>query len=188
MLVQNVNSSARCFVNSTAINCRMEKELEDWQIEDAERLKKLFEAHATKSQQAFGLDSEIGTQGMVWQYLNARRALNLDALFKFAQGLGVEAKIISPTLWKKVEASLVGAQSGPALTEEQKNWLLLLDKIKDEAKEPFLRVGELLAKPANDRREQNVVPHEGRRRFDFEGSKSFGFEKAPDSETKRKTE
>lgn len=147
MLVQNVNSSARCFVNSTAINCRMEKELEDWQVQDAIRLKKLFEERATKSQQAFGLDNEIGTQGMVWQYLNARRALNLDALFKFAQGLGVDAAIISPTLWKKVEASLIGER---VLTEEQKRWLVLLDEIKEEARDPFLKVGELLSKLSDE--------------------------------------
>jgi hypothetical protein len=90
----------------------MEKELEDWQIADAARLKRLFEEKADKSQQAFGLEHEIGTQGMVWQYLNARRALNLDALLKFAYGLKVPVEQISPTLSKKINVALQGANQG----------------------------------------------------------------------------
>lgn len=112
MLLNLVNSPARCDATSTAINWRMEKELEDWQIADAARLKRLFEEKADKSQQAFGLEHEIGTQGMVWQYLNARRALNLDALLKFAYGLKVPVEQISPTLSKKINLALQCANQG----------------------------------------------------------------------------
>lgn len=127
MLLNIVNSSARCHLTSTAINWRMDKDLEDWQIEDAARLKRLFEEKADKSQQAFGLEHEIGTQGMVWQYLNARRALNLDALLKFAAGLKAPVEQISPTLSKKIKLALEYATpeaapvrtTGPETAESQ---------------------------------------------------------------------
>ncbi len=39
---------------------------------------------------------------MVWQYLNARRALNLQAASRFAHGLGVDLANISPRLAKEL--------------------------------------------------------------------------------------
>lgn len=164
MLLNIVNSPARCRSNSAAINCRMDKELENWQIEDAARLRKLFAEKTTKSQAAFGQDFDIGTQGMVWQYLNARRALNLDALFKFAQGLEVEPKAISPTLWQKVSASIAREA---ALTEEQRLLLSLIEKIKDDAREPWLKLGELLTRLPEDRRKQDLRCSPDRRRPHF---------------------
>jgi transcriptional regulator with XRE-family HTH domain len=71
--------------------------LDDWQVEDANRLKALFEKQDL-SQGAFGLQFEIGTQGMVWQYLNAKRSLNLKAAKAFADGLNVRIGDFSPTL------------------------------------------------------------------------------------------
>ncbi|WP_455154532.1 LexA family transcriptional regulator [Cupriavidus campinensis] len=72
--------------------------LEKWQIEDAARLKELFDSKATFSQEEFGRRFEIGTQGMVWQYLNGRRALNIKAASAFAKGLGVAVDTFSPRL------------------------------------------------------------------------------------------
>lgn len=91
------------------------KPLEPWQIEDAARLRALFNTHTTFSQDAFGAEYEIGTQGMVWQYLNARAPLNLAAAIKFARGLGVSVADISPTLAK--ELGTAGPGAGHTLDE-----------------------------------------------------------------------
>lgn len=105
VLVKQVNSVGSCRLNSFAINSsRMKNEfgLEDWQVDDAARLKALFKEKSELSQMAFGARYEIGTQGMVWQYLNARRALNLDALLKFSRGLGVNPAQISQEIAKRL--------------------------------------------------------------------------------------
>lgn len=107
MLVPPVNSITRCGANSTAINVsRMtadtRKPLEDWQLQDAARLKKLFEERSKLSQLQFGEEFEIGSQGVVWQYLNGHIPLNLGAALKFASGLGVAVKAFSPTLAKQL--------------------------------------------------------------------------------------
>ncbi|MFY4013990.1 LexA family transcriptional regulator [Achromobacter xylosoxidans] len=80
--------------------------LEPWQAEDAKRLYALFKERATLSQMAFGAAHEIGNQSMVSQYLLGRRPLNIDAVRKFADGLGCPIDEISPTLAMKIaEAS-----------------------------------------------------------------------------------
>jgi transcriptional regulator with XRE-family HTH domain len=75
------------------------KPLEQWQQEDAARLKALFNKKAGMSQAEFAVRSGIGeTQGAVEQYLNARIPLNLEAAIKFARGLGVDVQDFSPRL------------------------------------------------------------------------------------------
>jgi len=59
------------------------KPLEDWQMQDAARLRKLFVARATLNQSDFGAEYELGSQGAVWQYLNGHIPLNLAAALKF---------------------------------------------------------------------------------------------------------
>ncbi|WP_011298531.1 LexA family transcriptional regulator [Cupriavidus necator] len=76
--------------------------IEKWQIEDANRLKQLFESKAPYGQDEFGRRFEIGTQGMVWQYLNARRALNINAASAFARGLGIAVDDFSPRLAEEI--------------------------------------------------------------------------------------
>lgn len=89
--------------------------LEDWQQEDARRLRNLFAAHTPKlSQGEFGARYSIGTQGMVWQYLHGHRPLNASALGKFAHGLGVAPQDISPTLTREI-TQLAEASKGPRL-------------------------------------------------------------------------
>jgi hypothetical protein len=78
--------------------------LEDWQIKDAERLRALFTERATVSQAKFGELYGIGTQGMVWQYLNARRPLNPKAAKGFADGLQLTIADISPRLAALIES------------------------------------------------------------------------------------
>lgn len=81
--------------------------LEPWQLEDAARLKLLWDAHRQKTkatQEQFGLDTGIGNQGAIWQYLNARIALNADSATRFARGMGIEVKDFSPRLATQIGA------------------------------------------------------------------------------------
>ena len=92
--------------------------LEPWQLEDAARLKALYEAkfpkgHRGMSQEAFGSRYGIGNQGAVWQYLNGKRPLNTRAAAAFAEGLGVAIADISPTLAAQLDAM----NSNPRLRE-----------------------------------------------------------------------
>lgn len=77
--------------------------IETWQIEDAKRLLDLFQRWQRNqpkkvSQDEFGASCQIGTQGMVWQYLNAHRPLNHSAAQRFAAGLNVAIDDFSPHL------------------------------------------------------------------------------------------
>lgn len=80
------------------------KNVEGWQKEDAERLKNLYKQRTKLSQAEFGEKFEIGTQGMVWQYLNAKRPLNLRALLRFCKGLDIkDPSLISPKLAEELD-------------------------------------------------------------------------------------
>lgn len=76
--------------------------LEPWQLEDAARLKALYQERATLSQAEFGARFGIGSQGMVWQYLNGRRPLNHRAAEAFATGLNIQITDFSPTLARQI--------------------------------------------------------------------------------------
>lgn len=65
---------------------------------------RLFQLRTELSQEAFGAQYGIGSQGMVWQYLKGYVPLNLEAAAKFAAGLGVELRDISPRLADKLSA------------------------------------------------------------------------------------
>lgn len=96
--------------------------LADWQNEDAARLKALFEARTELigkkliSQADFGEKYGIGSQGMVSQYLQARRPLNVDAAVAFAKGLGVSIEQFSPQLASFIQhaAGYVASARDPA--------------------------------------------------------------------------
>lgn len=115
------NSAARCGKISAAYDSRMEKskrsKIEPVHVEEAARLKAIYEVKnagpGKLSQLEFGQKYEIGTQGMVWQYLNAKAALNTDAALKFAAALQCNVSDFSPRL----AAPLDAAQSGPAAEE-----------------------------------------------------------------------
>lgn len=108
-----VNSADRCCKNSNAHNPPMHKDskkakIEPVHIEEAAKLKALFKERVKVSQMRFGEDNELGSQGNVWQYLNARSPLNLEAAIKFAKGLKCSVSDFSPRL-----ASALRADSGP---------------------------------------------------------------------------
>lgn len=73
---------------------------------EAHALKRLFGERSTVSQAKFGKEHGLGTAGMVWQYLNGHRPLNLQAAVKFAKGLGVRIQDFSPRLAAQVRAAV----------------------------------------------------------------------------------
>lgn len=72
--------------------------IEQWQLDDAARLKRLFSEKSHLNQTSFGAEYRIGNQGYVWQLLNGRRPLNIKTALAFSQGLGVPIDAFSPTL------------------------------------------------------------------------------------------
>jgi len=75
---------------------------------EADALLRLWNLHAKTSQSDFGAKHGIGSQGMVWQYLHGKRALNLKAAAAFSTGLGVPIKEFSPRLAAEGEQMLRG--------------------------------------------------------------------------------
>lgn len=74
------------------------------ELADHEKLRALFDAREPRlSQTMFGKTYEIGTQGMVWQYLSGGTPLNHVAAAKFAKGLDVPVSAFSETLARKPE-------------------------------------------------------------------------------------
>lgn len=89
-----------------------EKEVPQWQLEEASALAKLFAEKTDLSQAEFGARYEIGSQGMVWQYLNGRRPLNIGAATAFATGLGVKIPAFSPRLAADIERAYAMVREG----------------------------------------------------------------------------
>lgn len=72
---------------------------------DAGRLKSLYLTHCGGLTQAqFGEKFDIGSQGMVGQYLNDKTPLNVDVAIKFAQALGVNVADFSSLLALQIES------------------------------------------------------------------------------------
>lgn len=118
--------------------------LEKWQIDDAARLKELFDSKAPFSQEEFGRRFEVGNQGMVWQYLNARRALNIKAASAFAKGLGVTVDSFSPRLADEIRlAASHIADAIPALPRGAESGARPSDRIAMVMAEQHLDVQEL---------------------------------------------
>lgn len=84
---------------------------------EAARLRELFEKHAPMSQAAFGRQWGLGSGSMVYQYLSARRPLNLRAAVRFAAGLGVELTQISPRLAVELQEALLLLAPQPKRSE-----------------------------------------------------------------------
>lgn len=104
--------------------------LKGWQIEDAKRLRKLFEERSKLSQAEFGATFGIGTQGAVWQYLRGRRPLNPKAANGFARGLEVTIQDISPTLATQIKT--IAAATSSAGDRPQELFEKCLDMNDDE--------------------------------------------------------
>ncbi|MDY0046040.1 MAG: hypothetical protein RBS10_01350 [Thauera propionica] len=80
--------------------------IEPVHVEEAEKLRRIFEARPSPrlSQAKFGDQYEIGSQGVVWQYLNARIPLNVEQAVRFARGLNCSVADFSPRLAAELAA------------------------------------------------------------------------------------
>lgn len=77
---------------------RKRKTLEPWQKADAVRLKEIFRGKVRITQESFGDLYELGSQGLVTQYLNGIIPLNYESAYKFARGMGCSIHDFSPRL------------------------------------------------------------------------------------------
>jgi SOS-response transcriptional repressor LexA len=114
MLFPEVKSAARCQSDSNANNGGMTERpnrqavrpVADALAAEAAALKKAFEERTPAlSQERFGLEFDIGSQGMVWQYLSGHRPLNLSVALKFARGLGIPVSQFSRRLADELRAA-----------------------------------------------------------------------------------
>lgn len=82
----------------------VKQKLTDWQIEDAKRLDRLWNERRPEgmTQERFGVDYDMGSQGNVNLYLKGKSRLNLYAVGQFAKILGVKIDDISPNLADQV--------------------------------------------------------------------------------------
>jgi transcriptional regulator with XRE-family HTH domain len=129
-----------------------ETPLEQWQADDATRLKALFVAKKgvikikdkpltyDRFAEAFGISSG----NMVWQYLSGHRPLNIAAAALFAQGLGTSIGEFSPTL---AERAVAHAKATNGALESPSDPLGLACETADEI---GLLTAYRLAKKLND--------------------------------------
>lgn len=91
-------------------------------VEECEVLKRLYDLKAPKSvitQAEFAKRYKVGSQSMLWQYLNGRNALNLKVAVKIAAGLGVAVSDFSPRLARE-QRDLSAADVAPAPAVQKK--------------------------------------------------------------------
>ena len=72
------------------------------------RLQQLYKQRVGDlTQKEFGERYGIGTAGMVWQYLNGYRPLNVEAAARFAKGLRCTIEDISPEMANALKADIL---------------------------------------------------------------------------------
>lgn len=76
-------------------------------------LRQLFDRQPL-SQAEFGRLWKLGTGSMVYQYLSARRPLNLKAAVQFARGLNVDVSAFSPRLARELQDLVAGLPQASA--------------------------------------------------------------------------
>lgn len=104
------------------------KTAERWNDPEAHvRLKQLYTERVKGITQAeFGAEHGIGTQGMVWQYLNGHTPLSLEAAARFARGLQCTIADISPSMAKALEAEILPVMGARALKRATAKVAMLL--------------------------------------------------------------
>jgi SOS-response transcriptional repressor LexA len=91
---------------------------EAWQMEDAERLKAIWKRYKEltgDSQEKFGQEFDIGSQGMMWQYMSCKRALNLPALLNFCRGFSTKLDIKPEDISPRLASLLRGIEITPEM-------------------------------------------------------------------------
>jgi SOS-response transcriptional repressor LexA len=84
----------------------LKRTLSPHQLADAKRLKAAWKAYQDArrevgerpTQEWLAAETGLGTQGVIWQYLNGNIPLNLKALLKICKAIGSRPSDISPTL------------------------------------------------------------------------------------------
>ncbi|NDV11651.1 LexA family transcriptional regulator [Crenobacter caeni] len=139
--------------------------LAPWQVEDAARLKALYEtwkkseAGAGWSQEKLGAEYKIGAQAVVWQILNGRIPLNERTVLSWCRALGVRPEEISPTLAARigqqhaqirqlVSDSYANVKEGPAIRGKVPviswvragNWMEAIDNFEPGMAEDWVDV------------------------------------------------
>lgn len=130
---------------------------------EAAALRALYEAHLERltiergkkiSQEKFGAETGIGGQSMVWQYLEGRRALGLEAAAKFATALGIKISSFSPRL-DELGRQIVGVLNlddgaGPRgpLSDVAKTFATEIDRHPPEMQARMLAILRLITQPA----------------------------------------
>lgn len=149
MLFPQVNSNACCNATSAAsslIRMAKKRKMQEWQVEDALRLKAIWESLKPTTQEKFAADYELGSQGALWQYINGVIPLNLEATIKFAQGLNIKVRDISPT-YAEFLSRLPRAEEPPlppkTIAEKvAADWALLAEPIRTEWREVIAAAAE----------------------------------------------
>ena len=87
-------------------------------VEEARLLRHLWKERHTLSQEEFGQQYDIGTQGAVWQYLNHRTPLNPKAASAFAEHLRCDVAEFSMRVAAEIDALKRGGASDGQQDEE----------------------------------------------------------------------
>lgn len=107
------------------------------QLQDAARLKKIYELRKTEdrslTQETLAERCGWKTQSAVTQYLNGMVPLNLDALIKFSLALDVDIAEISPALAEKIYAVRVRENEPAGLSTTGFAVAKAFDKLKTPA-------------------------------------------------------
>lgn len=124
---------------------------EQWQIDDANRLKRIFEKSGF-TQEEFGSEFEIGNQSMVGQYLNAKRPLSLSSVGKFSNGLKVAIDQISPTLAAQIRELSSLVESSPDIGYKPKSKrgevaARIIDSMSPNQQDKAIKIVTTLAEP-----------------------------------------
>lgn len=125
-------------------------------------LRALYEPHIERlstergrkiSQEKFGAETGIGGQSMVWQYLEGRRALGIEAAAKFAKALGVKIVAFSPRLDELgkqiVDVLALEQQKGASpLSDVARTFATEIDQHPPEMQARMLAILRLITQPA----------------------------------------
>lgn len=100
--------------------------IEPWQIEDAKRLRELFDVKKAEAkrngerltQEMLAELAGIPSTAMTWQYLAGHRALNIKSAAGFAKALGVAVGDFSPALAEQIASVAPGVAAAPSAAED----------------------------------------------------------------------
>jgi transcriptional regulator with XRE-family HTH domain len=131
---------------------RTYKKLEDWQVEDAARLRDIFNNREIKlSQEQFASDFDLGSQSMISQYLAGYRPLNIKAAVSFARGMLIDIRDFSPTLADQIaDAAKLHKQDASIkmamqwITPDEDDLLQHYRRTDDDGRKAIMRTAKIM--------------------------------------------